>query len=125
MKIKIETSKAQGAVGLLSQAIVSGPFIFVAGQIHSTPDGKILEGTIEEKTHQVIINLQEILLAAGADLNDVVKATIYVTDIADLPKVNAVYKTYFAEPMPAREGVCVAALPLGATVEISVIAEKK
>ncbi len=125
VKEKVTTKNAPSAVGLLSQAIVSNGFIFVAGQIHSAPDGKILEGTTEEKTHQIMRNLEAILKAAGADLNNVVKATIYVTDIAELPKVNNVYKTYFAEPMPAREGVCVTTLPLGATVEISVIAVKE
>ncbi|MDP2671196.1 MAG: Rid family detoxifying hydrolase [bacterium] len=125
MKTKVETDEAPKAPGLLSQGIVDGNMIYVAGQIHSTPDGKVIEGTTEEKTHQVIKNLSAILKAAGADLTHVVKVTIYVTDIAELPKLNEVYKTYFTtEPLPVREAVCVKALPLGATIEMSCIASK-
>jgi 2-iminobutanoate/2-iminopropanoate deaminase len=122
MKQKVTTTKAPGAPGLLSQAIVYNGFIYVSGQIHSTTDGVVVQGSAEEKTHQVIKNIASILQAAGADLNDVIKATIYVTDISDLPKLNEVYKTYFAEPLPAREAVCVKALPLGASIEMSVVA---
>ncbi len=125
MKSKIETDEAPKAPGLLSQGIVDSNTIYVAGQIHNTPDGKLIEGTTEEKTHQVIKNLSAILKAAGADLTNVVKVNIYVTNIADLPKLNEVYKTYFTEePLPVREAVCVAALPLGATIEMSLIASK-
>lgn len=125
MKTKIETDEAPKAPGLLSQGIVDGNTIYVAGQIHNTPDGKVIEGTTEEKTHQVIKNLTAVLKAAGADLTNVVKVNIYVTDIADLPKLNEVYKTYFtSEPLPVREAVCVKALPLGATIEMSLIASK-
>jgi 2-iminobutanoate/2-iminopropanoate deaminase len=69
-------------------------------------------------------NIEAILRAANAKLNDVVKVTIYMTDISYLPEINAAYMTYFNDPMPAREAVCVRALPLGATIEISVIAAK-
>lgn len=124
MKTKITTNQAPQAPGLLSQAIVSNGFIFVAGQIHSTPDGKLLDGTTEEKVHQIMKNLQAILKAAGSDVSHAVKVTVYVTDIAELPKLNEVYKTYFTEPLPAREAVCVKALPLGASIEMSLIAEK-
>lgn len=124
MNTEVKTPKAPSAIGLLSQAVISNGFIYTAGQIHSTPDGKIFEGSTEEKTHLVMKNLLAILEAAGANFSQVVKATIYVTDISDLPKVNDVYKTYFTEPLPAREGVCVKALPLGATVEISMVASK-
>lgn len=123
MKTKIETPDAPQAQGLLSQAIVANGFIFVAGQVHS--DGAQLIGkTTEEKVHQVMKNLAAILKAAGADFSHVVKVTVYVTDIAELPKLNEVYKTYFSEPFPAREAVCVKALPLGASIEMSLIAVK-
>ena len=123
MKTKIETSDAPSAPGLLSQAVVSNGTIYVAGQIHSTSDGKLVEGTTEEKVHQVMKNLAAILKAAGLDFSDVVKVNVYVTDIADMPKLNEVYKTYFtSEPLPIREAVCVKALPLGATVEMSIVA---
>lgn len=126
MKTKIETREAPSAPGLLSQAVVSNGIIYVAGQIHSTIDGKLVEGSTEQKVHQVMKNLAAILKAAGADFSGVVKVNVYVTDIAVLPKLNEVYKTYFTkEPLPAREAVCVKALPLGASIEISLIAEKK
>ncbi len=122
MKTKVKTTQAPAALGLLSQAIISNGFIFVAGQIHSTADGKLIDGTTEEKFLQIIKNITEILKAADSDINDIVKATIYVIDIAELPKINEMYKTIFKEPLPAREAVCVKALPLGASIEMSVIA---
>ena len=122
MKEKITTAKAPSAPGLLSRAIVSNDLIYVAGQIHSTADGVVIQGSVEEKTHQVIKNIVAILEKAGVDLAHVVKVTVYVTDISDLPVLNDVYKTYFSEPLPAREAVCVKALPLGASIEMSVVA---
>jgi 2-iminobutanoate/2-iminopropanoate deaminase len=124
MKTKVETPNAPLAPGLLSQAIVSNGFIFVSGQIHSTPNGGLIQGTTEEKVHQIMKNLTAILKEDGVDLNNAVKVTVYITDIAELPKLNEVYKTYFTDPQPAREAVCVKALPLGATIEISLIAAK-
>ncbi|KKR86294.1 MAG: Endoribonuclease L-PSP [Candidatus Curtissbacteria bacterium GW2011_GWA1_41_11] len=125
MQTKVETKGAPAAHGLLSQAVVSNGIIYIAGQIHSTPDGKLVEGTTEEKMNQVMKNLQAILKAAHADFTDVLKVNVYVTDISELPKLNEVYKTYFTqEPLPVREAVCVKALPLGASVEISLIAAK-
>ena len=124
MKTKVETNDAPKAPGLLSQAIISNGFIFVSGQIHSTSDGNVIEGSTEEKVHQIMKNLTAILKEVGTDLNNAVKVTVYVTDIAELPKLNEVYKTYFTDPQPAREAVCVKALPLGATIEISLIAVK-
>jgi len=126
MKRKVETSKAPSAPGLLSQAVVSDGLIFVAGQIHNKPDGTMIESSTEDKVHQIMKNLQAILKEANADLRDVVKVNVYVTDIAELPKLNEVYKTYFTqEPLPVREAVCVKALPLGASIEISLIATKE
>lgn len=124
MKQKIETTKAPKAVGPYSQAIISGNLVFTSGQIHLTPEGKLLEGTIEEQTHQVMKNLQAVLEAAGVSFKEVVKTTIYVTDMAVYGKINEVYGSYFSDPFPARETVQVAALPLGAKVEISLVAVK-
>lgn len=124
MKQKIETIKAPKAAGPYSQAIASGNLIFTSGQIHLTPEGKFVEGTIEEQTHQVMKNLQAVLEAAGVSFKDVVKTTIYVTDLANYGKVNEVYGSYFSDPFPARETVQVMALPLGAKVEISLVAVK-
>ena len=125
MKREIKTDKAQSAKGLLSQALVVGNFIFTAGFIHLTPDGKLIEGSTEEKIHQVMKNIEEVLKEANTTMDDVVKATIYVTDISILPELNKHYITYFTEPYPVREAVCVKELPLGASIEISVIAKKK
>ena len=125
MKQKIETDKAPKVIGPYSQAIINGNLIFTSGQIHVTPDGKLLEGTIEEQMHQVMKNLQAILQAAGADFSAVVKTTIYITDMSLYGKINEVYASYMNEPYPAREPVCVKELPAGARVEISLIAIKK
>ena len=125
MKKKIETPKAPKATGPFSQAVVDGNMVFTSGQVHLTPEGKPLEGSIEEQTHQAMKNLQAILEAARVSFKDVVKTTIYVTDISLYGEVNEVYGSYMSEPFPARETVCVKELPLGARVEISMIAVKK
>src|SRR3989344_6356760 len=114
MKQKVETDKAPKVIGPYSQAIINGNLIFTSGQIHVTPDGKLLEGTIEEQMHQVMKNLQAILQAAGADFSAVVKTTIYITDMSLYGKINEVYASYMNEPYPARETVCVKELPAGA-----------
>lgn len=122
MKKKVETDKSAKATGPFSQAVIDGNLIFTSGQICLTPDGKLLEGTIEEQTQQVMGNLKVILEAAGVTFADVVKATIYLTDLSFYGKVNEVYGRYFSDPYPARETVGVSALPLGAKIEISLIA---
>jgi 2-iminobutanoate/2-iminopropanoate deaminase len=126
VKIKIDTSKAPQPLvtSKYSQAIVVGNTIYLAGQIHLTPDGKLLEGTIEEQTHQVMKNLKAVLEEIGASFSDVVKTTAYITDRANYRKVVEVYGSYMSEPYPARETVCVSWLPLEAKVEISMIAVK-
>lgn len=124
MKKEVKTDKAQSAKGLLSQALISGDFIFTAGFIHMTPDGKMVEGSTTDKFKQVMRNIEEVLKAAGAEMDDILKATIYVTDMSIVPELNKLYVTYFKEPYPVREAVCVKELPLGASIEISVIAKK-
>lgn len=107
-----------------SPAISKNGFIFVAGQIHLGEDGKIFEGSIEDQTHLIMNKILGILKTQGADFNDVVKATIYTTDLSLYSQVNEVYMSYFSGDLPARETVEVKALPLGARLEISVIAAK-
>lgn len=124
MKSKVTTDDAPKADHILSQGIISNGFIYVSGQIHSKPDGSMVEGSVKEKVDQIMQNISAILEAADATLNDIVKVVIYVTDMAQMPELNEVYPTYFNEPFPAREAVCVQALPLGATIEISVVATK-
>ncbi len=124
MKAKVQTDKAPKATGPFSQAVIEGNFVFTSGQVYLTPEGKLLEGTIEEQAHQVMKNLKAILEEAGTSFDNVVKTTIYVTDMSLYGKINEVYGSYFSEPYPARETVCVKELPLGAKVEISMIAVK-
>lgn len=125
MKKEIKTNKAQSAPALLSQGLISNGFIFTSGFIHLTPEGKLVEGTVEDKFKQVMRNVEETLKAAKASFNDVVKVTIYVTDISVIPELNKFYPSYFEKPYPVREAICVKGLPLGANIEISVIATKK
>lgn len=122
MKMKIETPSAPRATGPFSQAVKFGNFVFTSGQVYLTAEGKLLEGTIEEQTHQIMRNLKAILETADVTFNDVVKTTIYVTDMSIYAKVNAVYGSYMNEPFPARETVCVKELPLGSKIEISMVA---
>ena len=124
MKTKVVTPNAPKATGPFSQAIIDGNLIFTSGSIYLTPEGKLVEGTIEEQIHQIMRNLQAILKEAGANFLNVVKTTIYVTDMSIYGKVNEVYGTYMTDPFPAREVVCVKELPLGAKVEISMVATK-
>lgn len=124
MKEKIQTDKAPAAPSILSQAIVSNGIVFVSGQIHNNPDGSMVDGTTEEKVKQIMQNIKEILSAAQSSLNEVVKVAIYVTEMSVMLELNEVYPTYFSEPYPAREAVCVKELPLGATIEMSVIAQQ-
>jgi 2-iminobutanoate/2-iminopropanoate deaminase len=107
MKEKISTDEVAKADAIFSQAIVSNDFIFVAGQIHNTVDGAVIDGTVEEKVRQIIKNIEAILKAAGAGLDNIVKATVYVTDMSTLPEVNKIYPTFFSDPLPAREAVCI------------------
>ncbi len=125
MKTKVETSNAPPPKTTpFSQAIVADKFVFTAGQIHLLADGKPLNGPIEDQIHQVMKNLEAILEEAGVSFTDVVKTTIYVTDMAIYLKVNEIYGSYMSDPFPARETVCVKELPLGAKVEISMVAIK-
>ena len=119
----ISTAHAPAAIGPYSQAIRSGDFVFTAGQIPLVPEtGKLAEGGIEAQTHQVMKNLDSVLKAAGTTLGHVVKTTIFVTDLGDFAAINQVYGSYFNSRPPARSTVQVAGLPLGASVEIEVIA---
>lgn len=118
------TDDAPKADHILSQGLVSNGIVYVSGQIHNKPDGTVVDGSVEEKFGQIMQNITAILKAADATLNDVAKVVIYVTDMAQMPKINEVYPSYFSKPFPVREAVCVKELPLGATIEISVIAAK-
>ncbi len=122
MKI-IATDKAPAAIGPYSQAVVAGGLLFCSGQIPLDPvNGEMVCGTIEAETERVMENLKGVLEAAGAGFDQVVKTTIYLTDMADFSAVNQVYGGYFTGLKPARATVAVAALPRSARVEIEAIA---
>jgi 2-iminobutanoate/2-iminopropanoate deaminase len=119
----VSTENAPAAIGPYSQAVRVGELIYTAGQIALVPEtGKLIEGDIETQTRQVMENLAAVLQAAGSSLTQVVKTTIFVTDINDFARVNQVYGSFFQDNPPARSTVQVAALPLGANVEIEVVA---
>jgi 2-iminobutanoate/2-iminopropanoate deaminase len=119
----IKTDRAPQAIGPYEQGIVVGGFLFTSGQIALDPaTGNFLAGSVEEETELVIKNLEAILTAAGLTLKDVVKATVYLTDLGDFGRVNQVYEKFFGESKPARACVQVAALPKGAQIEMDAIA---
>lgn len=126
MKKQIISENAPSAPQILSQAIESNGLIFASGQVHNTPDGKLVEGSVEQKLQQIMTNIANILEDAGSNFYNIVKVTIYVTDMSQMPELNTFYPKFFGKgPLPAREAVCVKELPLGATIEISVVAEGK
>jgi 2-iminobutanoate/2-iminopropanoate deaminase len=118
----IFTQKAPKAIGPYSQAVKAGGFLFVSGQIPINPEtGDLMTSSIEEQANQVILNLKSICEAAGSGLEDIVKLTIYLTDLGNFAKVNEAMLEYFLEPYPARATVEISALPLGVNVEMDAI----
>jgi 2-iminobutanoate/2-iminopropanoate deaminase len=124
MKKIISTTSAPAAVGPYSQAVEAGGTLYVSGQIPIDPATGRMPAGIEAQTEQVFANIRAILVEAGYDFGDVVKSTVLLADIADFAAVNAIYAKYYMVDMPARAAYQVAALPLGALVEIETIAVK-
>ncbi len=121
----IACAKAPKAVGTYSQAVVAGNTIYVSGQLPIDAEtGEFVPGGIKEQLHQVFKNLRYILEEAGYSMSDVVKANVFLSDLANFAVLNEVYAQYFSEPYPARVAYQVAALPKAALVEIDVIAVK-
>jgi 2-iminobutanoate/2-iminopropanoate deaminase len=119
----IATDQAPAAIGPYSQAIRIGDLIYTAGQLGLVPATKQLAGPdVESQTKQALENLQAVLEAAGSCLEHVVKTTVFVTDLGEFARINAVYATFFTEMPPARSTVQVAALPAGGRVEIEAVA---
>jgi 2-iminobutanoate/2-iminopropanoate deaminase len=119
----VSTEKAPKAIGPYSQAIRTDHLLFTAGQLGLDPSTmELVEGGVEAQTRQVLTNLKHVLESADSGLNFVVKTTVFVQDLADFGKLNAVYAEFFPENPPARSTVQVAALPKGALVEIECIA---
>jgi 2-iminobutanoate/2-iminopropanoate deaminase len=125
MKRIIYTDKAPAPIGPYSQAVESGGFLFVSGQIPiDSASGNLVEGSIQEETHQVMKNLQAILEEADMNFENVLKCSIFVADMQDFGAVNEVYGSYFTNNPPARETVEVSTLPKNVNIEISCIASK-
>ena len=123
MKKIISTNEAPAAVGPYSQAVRAGSMVFCAGQIPLDPkSGQIVSQDVAEQTRRVLDNLTAVLKSARLTLSDVVKTTVFVTDLADFQTVNEIYAKYFSAQPPARSTVQVAALPKAARVEIEAIA---
>ncbi|MCX5891561.1 MAG: Rid family detoxifying hydrolase [Deltaproteobacteria bacterium] len=124
-KVAIETDQAPAAIGPYTQALAVGPFVFVSGQIPVDPRGNVVPGDIVIQTCQVIANLKAILLAAGLGLKDVVKTTVYLTDMAEFQEMNRAYAEFFPGHAPARSTVQVSGLARGVSIEIDAIAAKR
>ena len=123
MKKEIKTEKVATAPNILSQGIQIDGFVFLSGQIGVDLDWKLVEGDIQAEIKQTLENIKAILEEANLGLDDVVKVTLYVTDISRSKEINEVYSSYFTQPLPAREMIGVNELPLGASIEISIIAK--
>ena len=118
----VRTEKAPQAIGPYSQAIKVGGFVFLSGSIPLKPDGSLVTGSVEDQTHQVFSNLKAVLEAAGSSLENVVKTTVFIKDMDDFGKINAVYETYFSSHKPARSTVEVSRLPRDVAIEVDVVA---
>jgi 2-iminobutanoate/2-iminopropanoate deaminase len=119
----LHTDRAPAAIGPYSQAVVANGFLFTAGQIALDPvTGQVVEGDVVAQTEQVFQNLGAVLASAGATWPDVVKSTVFLTDMRDFPRMNEVYARVMGDARPARSTVQVSGLPRGVLVEIDVIA---
>ena len=123
MKQAISTPKAPAAIGPYSQAIRVGNMVFTSGQLPIDPAaGAIPEGGIKEQTRQSLLNVKAILEEAGLSMDNVVKTTVFLADMADFAEMNSVYAEFFSQPFPARSAVAVKTLPKNALVEIEAVA---
>jgi 2-iminobutanoate/2-iminopropanoate deaminase len=123
MRDVVSSRDAPAAIGPYSQAVRAGGLLFISGQIPLDPEsGEVVNGDVSAQTHRVMRSLGAILEAAGAGFDDVVRTTVFLTDLGDFARVNEVYGSYFTAPAPTRATVQVAALPKGVSVEIDAIA---
>ena len=119
----VVAEKAPKAIGPYSAGVSTGCLVFTAGQLGIDPKtGALVEGGIQAQTHQALTNLSAVLEAAGSSLGQVLKTTVFLRDINEFSQMNEVYGTFFTEDFPARSAIQVAALPLGAAVEIEAVA---
>lgn len=121
-KNQIHTDKSSKAVGPYSQAIEYNGIVYVSGITAIDPHTGSLSGTVEDQTEMILTNMEAVLEAAGSSMDKVIKTTVFLNDVNDFAKVNAVYAKHFKQPYPARICVQVAKIPLGALVEIDAIA---
>lgn len=123
MKKEVKTGNAPSAIGPYSQGIVADGFVFVSGQIPIVPvTGELNTGALEDQARQVLNNLKAVLEAAGSSMDDVVKTTVFLQDMNDFSRMNAVYGEFFKAPFPSRAAVQVARLPRDVKIEIEAIA---
>ncbi len=121
----VTSSQAPKAIGPYSHAVWTGNLLYCSGQTPIDPStGKLVEGEIGEQTQQAFNNLESVLKEAGLSMDNVIKVNVYLTSMSNFAGMNAVYQTRFNAPYPARTTVAVAALPLGAQVEIELVAER-
>ena len=120
-KIAITSPELTPPVGPFSQAIKVGGFIYFSGQVGQDPTGKLVAGGLAAETERVFQNLSSVLKAAGKSFDDVVRAGVYLTSMSDFAALNGVYAKHFSKPFPARTTIAVAALPLGACIEIDLV----
>lgn len=118
----VATDKAPQAIGPYAQAVKVNGMVYTSGQIPLTPEGELVNGTIEEQTHQVFANLKAVLAEAGSSLDQVIKATVFIKNMEEFVRLNEVYGQHFGDHKPARSTVEVARLPKDVKVEIEVIA---
>jgi reactive intermediate/imine deaminase len=121
MKLLIESKHAPQAIGAYSQAIRAGNTIYLSGQIGLDPETMQMAQGIDAQVRRVFLNLQAVAAAAGGGLDDIVKLTVYLTDLADFPCVNEIMAGFFKQPYPARATIGVSALPRNALVEIDAV----
>lgn len=122
----VSSPDAPKAIGPYSQAVWNGDSLFCSGQTPIDPaTGKLIAGDVAAQTHRVFDNLAAVLAAAGLSLADAIKCNVYLTDMKDFPAMNAAYESRFTAPFPARTTVAVAGLPLGAQVEIELVARRR
>lgn len=121
----VNTTNAPAPIGPYSQAVIANGFLFMSGQVAINPsNGEVISSSIHEETHQVMRNIKAVLLEASYGFEDVVKTTIFLSDMSLFAEVNEVYGSYFESNFPARETVAVKGLPKGVNVEISMTAYK-
>jgi 2-iminobutanoate/2-iminopropanoate deaminase len=126
MKVIVNTKKAPAPIGPYNQAVLVDKILYVSGQIAIDPEtNELVLNSIEDETKQVLSNLKAILSQAGGSFTDIVKTTIFLSDMSLFPVINEIYGSYFESEFPARETVAVKGLPKGVNVEISAIAHIK